>query len=52
MRRSRLDSDSSTEEICYWKTNWQRLNPDHNLDRNGADDGNGASGATDIHLSL
>jgi hypothetical protein len=31
----------------------RRLNPghspDHNRDRNGADDGTGASGATDIH---
>jgi hypothetical protein len=25
-----------------------RINPDHNLDRNSADDGTGASGATDI----
>ena len=48
MRRSRLDSNFSPEEICYWKTNWQRLNPDRNLDRSDANDGNGASGATDI----
>ena len=42
---------AGTEPLCDLKE--QQINPgrrpDHNLDRNGGDDGTGATAATDIH---
>jgi hypothetical protein len=35
-------------QICHRRAKSARINPDHNLDRNGADDGPDASGASDI----